>query len=52
VDLEDQCITLHSGFHDVCLNRWVLQIASLNQKTKARKSYRTLFSQGLRSEQE
>lgn len=52
VDLEDQCITLHPGFHDVCLNRWVLQIASLALKTKAGKSYRTLFSQGLKSESE
>jgi len=38
--------------HDVCLNRWVLQIASLALKTKAGKSYRTLFSQGLKSESE
>lgn len=51
-DLEDQCITLHPGFNDVCLNRWVLQIASLALKTKAGKSYRTLFSQGLKSESE
>ena len=48
VDLEDQCITLHPGFRDVCLNRWVLEIASLALKTKAGKSYRTLFSQGLK----
>ena len=52
VDLEDQWITLHPGFHDVCLNRWVLEIASLALKTKAGKSYRTLFSQGLKSESE
>ena len=52
VDLEDQCITLHPGFHDVCLNRWVLEIASLALKTKAGKSYRTLFSQGIKSESE
>ena len=50
VDLEDQCITLHPGFRDVCLNQWVLEIASLALKTKAGKSYRTLFSQGLKSE--
>ncbi|XP_068684941.1 uncharacterized protein [Montipora foliosa] len=41
VELEDQCITLHPGFHDVCLNRWVLEIASLALKTKAGKSYRS-----------
>lgn len=52
VDLEDQCITFHPGFSDVCLNRWVLEIASLALKTKAGKSYRTLFSQGLKSESE
>ncbi|KAK2570281.1 hypothetical protein P5673_005068 [Acropora cervicornis] len=52
VDLEDQCITLHPGFRDVCLNRWVLEIASLALKTKAGKSDTTLFSQGLKSESE
>ena len=52
VDLEDRCITLHPGFHDVCLNRWVLEIASLALETKAGKSYRTLFSQGIKSESE
>ena len=33
-DLEDRCTTLHPVFHDVCLNRWVLEIASLAPKTK------------------
>ena len=52
VDLEDRCVTLDPGFNDVCLNRWVLEVASLNLKTKAGKSYRTLFSQGHKSESE
>lgn len=34
LDLEDRCITLHPGFHDVCLNRWVLEVASLNFAVK------------------
>ena len=28
VDLEDRCVTLHPKFNDVCLNRWVLEVAS------------------------
>ncbi|KAJ7375324.1 hypothetical protein OS493_002075 [Desmophyllum pertusum] len=47
-----QCITLHPGFQDVCLNRHVLEIAALGLKTKAGKSYRTMFLQGQRTEAE
>ncbi|XP_015758790.1 PREDICTED: uncharacterized protein LOC107338057 isoform X1 [Acropora digitifera] len=50
LDLEDRCIILHPGFQDVCLNRWVLEVASLNLKTKAGKSYRVLRGQGGRNE--
>ena len=49
LDLEDRCITLHPGFHEVCLNRWVLEVASLNLKTKA---YPVLRGQGGRNEAE
>ena len=49
---EDKCITLHPGFHDVCLNKFVLEIAALSLKTKAGKSYRTIYAQGQRSEAE
>ena len=52
LDLEDRCITLHPGFQDVCLNRWVLEVASLNLKTKSGKSYRVLRGQGGRTEAE
>lgn len=52
LDLEDRCITLHPGFQDVCLNRWVLEVASLNLKTKVGKSYRVLRRQGGRNEAE
>ena len=52
VNQASDCVTLHSGFQDVCLNRWVLEVASLTFKTKAGKSYRTIFSQGLKSESE
>ena len=41
----DGCITLHPGFQDVCLNKHVLEIAALSLKTKAGKSYRTMFVQ-------
>ena len=52
LDLEDRCTTLHPGFHEVCLNRWVLEVASLTLKTKAGKSYRVLRGQGGRNEAE
>lgn len=47
-----KCITLHPGFQEVCLNRHVLQVASLNLKTRSGKSYRTIFTQGRRTEAE
>ena len=52
IDLEGQCITLHPGFRDVCLNKYVLEVASLGLKTKSGKSYKTLLIQGYRSEAE
>ena len=52
VEKEDDCVTLHPGFQDVCLNQWVLEVASLTLKTKAGKNYRTLYSQGLKTESE
>ena len=36
VNTENQCITHHPGFQDVCLNRWVLEIAALGLQTKGR----------------
>ena len=29
VDQAGDCVTLHPVFQDVCLNRWVLEVASL-----------------------
>ena len=52
VDQAGDCVTLHLGFQDVCLNRWVLQVASLILKTKAGKTYRSILSQDLKSESE
>ena len=52
VEKEDDCVTLHPGFQGVCLNQWVLEVASLTLKTKAGKNYRTLYSQGLKTESE
>ena len=48
----ERCITLHPGFQDVCLNKQVLEVAALSLKTKAGKSYRTMFVQGRRTESE
>ncbi|XP_067024276.1 P2X purinoceptor 7-like [Acropora muricata] len=52
IDQEGQCITLHPGFRDVCLNKYVLEVASLGLKTKSGQSYKTLLAQGKRSEAE
>ena len=52
IDREGDCITLHPGFREVCLNKYVLEVAALGLKTKAGKSYKTLFNQGQRSEAE
>lgn len=46
-----RCITLHPGFHDVCLSKHVLEVAALGLKTKSGKSYKTLFLQGQRTEE-
>ena len=32
VEREGDCVTIHPGFQDVCLNRWVLEVASLTLK--------------------
>ena len=45
-------ITFHPGFQDVCLSKHVLEVAALGLKTKSGKSYRTLFLQGQRTEEE
>ena len=47
-----RCITFHPGFQDVCLSKHVLEVAALGLKTKAGKSYKTLFLQGQRTEEE
>ena len=52
VGREEDCITLHPGFRDVCLNKYVLEVASLGLKTKAGKRYRTIYVQGQKSENE
>ena len=37
VGREGDCVTIHPSFQDVCLNRWVLEVASLTLKTLAGK---------------
>ena len=46
------CITAHLGFSDVCLNRWVLHTAGIGLKTKAKKSYTTMLTEGNTAEHE
>ena len=47
-----RCITLHPGFKEVCLSKHVLEVAALGLKTKSRKSHKTMFLQGQRTEEE
>jgi len=46
LERKGDCITLHPGFSDVCLNRWVLHTAGIGLKTKNKKSYTTMLAQG------
>ena len=46
LEKEDDWITLHPGFNDVCLNRWVLETAAIGLKTKPNQSYTELLTQG------
>ena len=52
VNQDGDSVTLYPGFQDLSLNRWVLEVASLNLKTKAGKSYWNTFSQDPKSESE
>ena len=36
----------HPGFESVCLNSWVLAIATIGLKTKQKKAFTTLFAEG------
>ena len=47
-----KCVTLHPGFQSVCLKRHVLEVAALGLKTRAGKSYRTMYAQDNKSEEE
>ena len=47
-----RCITLHPGFKEVCLSKHVLEVAALGLKTKSGKTYKTMFLQGQRTEEE
>ena len=38
-ELEDKCIVDHPGFEVCCLNKWVLEIASVGLKTRSKRSY-------------
>ncbi|PFX21922.1 hypothetical protein AWC38_SpisGene13591 [Stylophora pistillata] len=48
----DDCILLHPGFADVCLNKWVLQIAGIGLKTRENKSYTAMNAWEDRAENE
>ena len=36
---QPQCITQHAGFHAVCINRWVLQVAWYQYKQQYKAAY-------------
>ena len=38
------CITNHPGFDAICLNRWVLELATENFKTRGGQKYRQVDS--------
>ncbi|KAK3727223.1 hypothetical protein QZH41_020360 [Actinostola sp. cb2023] len=42
-DMYDECITDHVAFENVCLDTWVLEVAGIGLKTKARKSYNAVL---------
>lgn len=39
IDMDGECITEHVGFFSVCLDEWVLDVASVGLKTRKKKSY-------------
>ncbi|XP_028419305.1 uncharacterized protein LOC114545162 [Dendronephthya gigantea] len=47
-----KCIVDHPGFNDVCLNEWVLEIASLGLKTKGHRNYNSVFREGQKTRAE
>ena len=46
VGIPEECVTVHPGFADNCLKRWVLRVAGVGFKTKKKKSYTVMFGQG------
>ncbi|KAK3745925.1 hypothetical protein QZH41_010221, partial [Actinostola sp. cb2023] len=52
-ELQDEnlnCITKHHGFRAVCLDKWVLEIAAIGLKTRKRRSYVIMRTEGRTSE--
>ena len=45
VEKDDECVTSHPGFENVCLNRWVLATAAIGLKTKQKKASTTLLAE-------
>ena len=43
IDNDDGCITEHEAFHNVCLDTWVLEVAGIGLKTKAKRSYTAML---------
>lgn len=46
IDQEEDCITDHEAFSSVCLDRWVLKVAGVGLKAKAKKSYSSALGRG------
>ena len=52
-EFEDpQCITVHPGFNNGCLDPWALRIAAVGLKTKSNRRYTELRDTGQRTEAE
>ena len=47
-----ECVTVHPGFSDNCLKRWVLRVAGIGLKTKKKKSYTVMWVEGDTAEHE
>lgn len=52
VEMDDECITKHPGFENVCLDKWVLEVAAIGLKTRSGRSYLSIYREGRKSEEE
>ncbi|XP_028518526.1 uncharacterized protein LOC114576318 [Exaiptasia diaphana] len=50
--MDNRCITIHPGFRNVCLDKWVLEVAAIGLKTRKGRSYLALYREGRKTESE